>query len=341
MNETRYMISDASKKLHVEAHVLRYWEDELEMEIPRTELGHRYYTSQHLLTFERIKQLKEAGYQLKAIKLIMPKLAQLDAEEFEFILLVADEMNRMAIELSGETPAEAAAAKNEPPSKTGASKGSPSAKGTENAEDAANAEPSSSVRTTAAPKTDAEQFQSDNREQNGREQGRRAKGRQTDTAMDAETLSEQPREEDSAQDRAEGGTQDRAEGGTQGRAADSFDSRKEANGQNPADAQLPSNVIPMNRMPSELTHEEKLQQFQNVMTSAVSNAMQLQARQFGALLSDQVSAKLLTEINYLLRLRQEEEELHFQQLDETIRSHQKAMQEAAAGRAPGRRKRRK
>ena len=29
MDEVHYLISDASKKVDVEAHVLRYWEDEL------------------------------------------------------------------------------------------------------------------------------------------------------------------------------------------------------------------------------------------------------------------------------------------------------------------------
>ena len=29
MSETRYMISDASRLVDVEAHVLRYWEEEL------------------------------------------------------------------------------------------------------------------------------------------------------------------------------------------------------------------------------------------------------------------------------------------------------------------------
>lgn len=43
MNETRYLISDASKQLKVEPHVLRYWEEELNMPIKRNELGHRYY----------------------------------------------------------------------------------------------------------------------------------------------------------------------------------------------------------------------------------------------------------------------------------------------------------
>ena len=44
MEETRYLISDAAAKVAVEAHVLRYWEEELELAISRTELGHRYYT---------------------------------------------------------------------------------------------------------------------------------------------------------------------------------------------------------------------------------------------------------------------------------------------------------
>ena len=44
MAEIHYLISDASKKVDVEAHVLRYWEEELELPIPRNDMGHRYYT---------------------------------------------------------------------------------------------------------------------------------------------------------------------------------------------------------------------------------------------------------------------------------------------------------
>ena len=35
MNEIRYLISDASKKVDVETHVLRYWEEELGLSIVR------------------------------------------------------------------------------------------------------------------------------------------------------------------------------------------------------------------------------------------------------------------------------------------------------------------
>ena len=37
MDEVHYLISDASRKVDVEAHVLRYWEEELELDIPRNE----------------------------------------------------------------------------------------------------------------------------------------------------------------------------------------------------------------------------------------------------------------------------------------------------------------
>ena len=68
MDEINYLISDASKKVDVEAHVLRYWEEELDLDIPRNEMGHRYYTDLHIRLFRQIKNLKEKGYQLKAIK---------------------------------------------------------------------------------------------------------------------------------------------------------------------------------------------------------------------------------------------------------------------------------
>lgn len=74
MAEMRYIISDAAKMINVEPHVLRYWEEELAIEIPRNELGHRYYTEKEIHLFENIRDLKEKGFQLKAIKLIITTL---------------------------------------------------------------------------------------------------------------------------------------------------------------------------------------------------------------------------------------------------------------------------
>ena len=70
----RYMISDAAKLIDVESHVLRYWEEELDMQIPRNEMGHRYYTDYYIQSFRKIKELKEQGFLLKAIKIALPEI---------------------------------------------------------------------------------------------------------------------------------------------------------------------------------------------------------------------------------------------------------------------------
>ena len=73
MEDQHYLISEASKKTGTEAHVLRYWEEELALKIPRNELGHRYYTEAHIQLFEEIRDLKNKGYQLRAIKDLLSK----------------------------------------------------------------------------------------------------------------------------------------------------------------------------------------------------------------------------------------------------------------------------
>lgn len=68
---TTYYISEAAKKIQVENHVLRYWEEELKLPIRRNEMGHRYYTEEDINKLKEIKRLKEQGLQLKAIKTIL------------------------------------------------------------------------------------------------------------------------------------------------------------------------------------------------------------------------------------------------------------------------------
>ena len=65
MSETHYLISDASKKVDVESHVLRYWEEELEMNIPRNEMGHRYYTDFHIRLFKTDQGIEGKGVSVK------------------------------------------------------------------------------------------------------------------------------------------------------------------------------------------------------------------------------------------------------------------------------------
>lgn len=74
MGEVRYMISEAAKQVHVESHVLRYWEEELDLQIGRTEMGHRYYTEDDIQLFRCIKKLKNEGVLLRDLKPLIPKL---------------------------------------------------------------------------------------------------------------------------------------------------------------------------------------------------------------------------------------------------------------------------
>lgn len=93
MNQTRYIISDASKQVEVEPHVLRYWEEELELDIPRNAMGHRYYREQELDTIRGIKKLKEQGFQLKAIKLILPNIKKVEELPPDTRSRLCDELN--------------------------------------------------------------------------------------------------------------------------------------------------------------------------------------------------------------------------------------------------------
>ena len=74
MGEVRYMISEAAKKLQVESHVLRYWEDELGLEIGRTDMGHRCYTEDDIQLFLCIQKLKNEGMLLRDLKFMIPEL---------------------------------------------------------------------------------------------------------------------------------------------------------------------------------------------------------------------------------------------------------------------------
>lgn len=81
MGEVHYMISEASKRVNVETHVLRYWEEELELPIGRTEMGHRYYTEENIQLFRCIKELKEQGMFLKDLKAMIPDIIRLKEQK--------------------------------------------------------------------------------------------------------------------------------------------------------------------------------------------------------------------------------------------------------------------
>jgi DNA-binding transcriptional MerR regulator len=94
MEEVRYMISEASKRVGVESHTLRYWEDELNLPIGRNEMGHRYYKDSDIKLLMASKQLKEQGFQLKAIKMLLPNLNKIESLDDQTMIKLKNELNR-------------------------------------------------------------------------------------------------------------------------------------------------------------------------------------------------------------------------------------------------------
>ena len=74
MVKEKYLINEAAKEVHVESHVLRYWEEELALPIKRNEQGHRIYTQEDIDRFIVIKELKDQGLQLKAVRTVLDQI---------------------------------------------------------------------------------------------------------------------------------------------------------------------------------------------------------------------------------------------------------------------------
>ena len=77
----KYMIKEAAKLLSVEPHVLRYWEEELELNIERNEMGHRYYSEKDIRLLREVKRLKENGISLKAIRNALKKNTEINTSD--------------------------------------------------------------------------------------------------------------------------------------------------------------------------------------------------------------------------------------------------------------------
>ena len=100
MGEVHYMISEAAKRVCVETHVLRYWEEELDLTIGRTEMGHRYYTDDDIQLFCCIRELKEQGLPLKDLKNVIPDMLQIKAQRKQQVSAIPESPSEPVSELS-------------------------------------------------------------------------------------------------------------------------------------------------------------------------------------------------------------------------------------------------
>ncbi|MBU5311099.1 MerR family transcriptional regulator [Tissierella carlieri] len=66
-----YTISEVSEITGYAPHVLRYYEKEFEIDVPRNNSNHRYFTYKEIELIQYIKTLQDKGFTNKQIKLII------------------------------------------------------------------------------------------------------------------------------------------------------------------------------------------------------------------------------------------------------------------------------
>ncbi|MCI9147004.1 MAG: MerR family transcriptional regulator [Hungatella sp.] len=290
MAEVHYFISDASKQVDVESHVLRYWEDELELEVPRNDMGHRYYTEYHIRLFRQIKELKEKGYQLKAIKNALNKMAGAMGE----ITITEDYMEE-----------DMKAAWNEGPMRERAGKGG--------------------SKEEKAAVGQAGEVRRENVKDNSTK-----KAADTGKTEPPKVKKEEKREEN----------RDVREPVSQQKPAD-MQKAQQKSVANPLQTGRRDGEVVAHKAETAELNAEKMARFQSVMNHIIGRAMDANidrlAREVSDTVSEDVTDKVMKEVEYLMRVSDEKEEERFKQLDETIRAYQrqgKGRAEAAATKVP-------
>ncbi len=314
MAEARYLISDAARQVGVETHVLRYWEDELELAIPRNDMGHRYYTDYHIRLFCQIRDLKDRGYQLKAIRNALNKMSgameniTITEDLMEEEMKAAWKENHARAELTKEKAAGGAERQSEAERREGRD------------------EVGQAGRNEAA---DGQILRSGGAGQAAR--GGQAGSPDRPCGKDGEAVQELRVEYDGEAEPPEGSpAEESAGGGTSGVSL--------VPAGDPEPAQL-------------LNAEEKMVRFQEIMNHIIGQAVEANMARISREITEDVSGavsenvtdRVMKEVEYLLRVSDEKEEERFKQLDETIRAYQnkgKGRAEAAAAKAPFFRKKR-
>lgn len=303
------LVTEASKKVGVEPHVLRYWEDELELDIPRNDLGHRYYTEYHIRLLRQIKELKEQGYQLRAVKNVLNKMAGV----MDDILITEEGME-----------------------------GSMAGKGNRKQNYGGNGKKKG--KALKPPYNDDRLFQAAleaDVKANLRELAEMEKQERETVAISEEEEADQMEiaagsaeivsEEPELSLKAEEVFSEEPEP-LNGEGAEILSisrERRERYGEKEETALVSA-------LPSD---EEKMTQFQEIMNHIIGQAMEANMERISKEITDEVSEtvtdRVLQEVEYLLRISDEKEEERFRQLDETIRVYQnRSRAEAASTKLP-------
>lgn len=93
MGEKHYSIADVAKKLNLEPHLIHHWEEELALDIPRNERGFRYYGKQELELLRSVQNLRQKGFRLGAIKLIINDIKRVEDMPADQLLELRDKLD--------------------------------------------------------------------------------------------------------------------------------------------------------------------------------------------------------------------------------------------------------
>ena len=272
MKENKYTISEAARLLSVENHVLRYWEEELELNIPRNELGHRYYREEEIQLLHCIKELKNKGFQLKAVKEVLPDLEQKKLIDIHKLLMTQEELENQELEES---------------------------------------------------QREEQQERGSQRE------------REVQHEKDMQRESEQQKNsklyssEESGRNTFVNSSGNNKKGGTNNRNSDRNHNNASSNATAKEDRSCKVVAIHQNEATALAQHEEKMQQFEEIMGRIVGKALREQAENLGDAMGNHLCNKMLREVDELMVEQEQREEERYKKLDEAIRSTQKARQEIA------------
>ncbi len=373
MNEIRYLISDASKKVDVETHVLRYWEEELGVSIPRNEMGHRYYTEFHIHLFCQVKKLKDRGYQLKAIKNALQQVMEQNQGFMQAAGVLEEDMARTLWENPHVKEHEDKEALPEKIARLADYNRLEPVKEGQASEEEQKKQRKSDEKVEEKGKIEEKvQNKPELKEKDGQtEMKKKGKNRKKPSAWERRNgmvgngmENSMGEGDDNFQDLNFGNANIQNTANIQNNAnvleedsqedifaeiseekvqkiyAQQSKTQEEYANKDEAEEDFPEQTELAKKQDAEIVlmdQDEKMHQFQEIMTYIIGHALEANNEKLSQEISRLVNARLSEELEDLMRIRDERDEERFRQFDEIIRSYQRDNQgkaEAAAARIP-------
>lgn len=88
IEQQQYSITQVSKTLNIKDSTLRKWESDYDLNIPRNELGHRFYTDKEIEVLKQIVKLKDSGANIHVIKRILDRSVEAIEQKEQALELV-------------------------------------------------------------------------------------------------------------------------------------------------------------------------------------------------------------------------------------------------------------